>query len=99
MTNATFSQRPHAFPVTRLRLGRLILLVVTSIAVLLGGTVWLLRTQGKPLVAPLVDSTAWPAWLKQAQTYPAPEVKAQAPVDTGPDPLAAQLAAMRAQMI
>src|SRR6266571_8056217 len=99
MTNATFSHRPHTLPVTRLRLGRVLLLLVVGATALLGGTVWLLQTKAHPLVAPTIDSTAWPAWLRQSQAYPAPEVKAATPVATPPDPLAAPLAALRAELI
>ncbi len=99
MTRATFSHRPPTLPVTRLRLGRLVLLLVISAGVLLGGTVWLLHTQGHSLTAPIIDSTAWPAWLKQRQQYPTADVTASAPVAAPPDQTAAQLAALRAQLL
>lgn len=73
MTNATFRQPSTMPPVTRLRLGRVIGLLLVSAMVLLGGTVWLLQTKGPPLTVPTIDNGTWPAWLKQAQTYPAPE--------------------------
>ncbi len=75
MTNATFRQPSTLLPVTRLRLGRVVLLLLVGATVLGGGAVWLLRTQGHALVAPITDSAAWPPWLKQAQTYPAPEAQ------------------------
>src|SRR5262245_31624112 len=99
MTRATFSHRPPTLPVTRLRLGRLVLLLLLSAGGLLGGTAWLLHTKGHSLAAPIVDSTAWPAWLKQSQQYPTPEVPAAAPVTPPPDQTAAQLAALRAQLL
>ena len=53
----------------------MLFLVLCGATVLLGGTVWLLHTSSHPLTALMADSTAWPAWLKQAQTYATPEVK------------------------
>jgi type IV secretory pathway VirB10-like protein len=99
MTNATFSQRLHILPVTRLRLGRVVLLVVVTFAALIGGTMWLLTTKARPITMPTTDSTAWPAWLKQAQTYPAPEAKPPpAPATPPSDTTAAELAKLRAQL-
>ncbi len=71
--NATFRQPVMRPAVTRLRLGRLLLLLGMGAMVLIGGTLWLFRTQGHPLVAPITDSTSWPAWLKQPQSYAVPE--------------------------
>ena len=45
MTNATFSHRPQPLQVTRLRLGRVVLVLVLSATALLGGTIWLLHTR------------------------------------------------------
>ncbi len=101
MRPATFSRPPWALPVTRLRVGRVVLLAVVTCATLIGGTVWFLTTKARPLTMPNIDITAWPAWLRQAQTYPTPEpepAKAAAPV---PDPnaaLLAKLAALQAQL-
>jgi len=102
MRGATFSQPPPRpwHPVTQLRVGRLILLAMGTLALLIGGAIWLLSTQARPLTTPMTDSTAWPAWLKQAQTYPAavPDPPKAAPV---PDPNAAilaKLAALQAQL-
>jgi type IV secretory pathway VirB9-like protein len=39
--------------------------VVTCIA-LVGGTIWLLMTKARPFAIPNIDSTAWPAWMRQA---------------------------------
>ena len=61
-------------PVTRLRVGRVVLLALLTGALLIGGTIWLLTTKARPLTTPTVDSTAWPAWLRQVQTYPVAEV-------------------------
>src|SRR5260370_12619800 len=99
MTTATFSPRPPVRRVTRLRLGRAMLLLGLTVAGLLGGTVWLLTTKAHPIALPTLDSTGWPAWLKQSQAYPAPEVKpAPPPPAPAPDLTAAQLAALRAQL-
>ena len=57
-------------PVTRLRVGRVVLLGFGALAVLIGGAIWLLLTQARPFTTPTVDSTAWPAWMRQAQSYP-----------------------------
>ena len=99
MRPATFSQRPPSLPVTRLRVGRVVLLGVVTLAALIGGTVWLLMTKGHPLAVPTVESTAWPAWMRQAQVYPASEPKpAPAPATPPVDQTAAQLAALRAAL-
>jgi type IV secretory pathway VirB10-like protein len=87
---------PWTFPVTRLRLGRVFLLGVVVFTALIGGTVWLLRTQARPFLAPMVDSTAWPAWLRQAQTYPPAEPVPPKPPEVVPDPNAALLAKLNA---
>ena len=96
MTGATFSHTTPPFPVTRLRLGRLVLLLLVGGTALVGGTVWLLQNKAVPLTAGIADSTAWPAWLKHNATYPTAEVKPPVPVATAPDPYAAQIAALRA---
>src|SRR5260370_14450339 len=99
MTTATFSPRPPVRRVTRLRLGRAMLLLGLTVAGLLGGTVWLLTTKAHPIALPTLDSTGWPAWLKQTQAYPAPEVKpAPPPPAPAPDLTAAQIAALPAQL-
>jgi len=100
MTNATFRQPATLLPVTRLRLGRVVLLLLVSAAGLVGGAVWLLRTQGHALTTPLTDSAAWPPWMKQAQTYPAPEARQAPPAPTPePDKTGIELAKLRAQML
>ncbi len=98
--NATFRPGGGLPAVTRLRLGRLMLLVLLAGGVLTGGTLWLLGKAKPTLPATLTDSTAWPPWLRQAQTYPAPEVKppiqASAPeVDKN----AVELAKLRADLL
>ena len=98
--NATFRQPSAMVPVTRLRLGRVLLLLLVGGGTLVVGTVWLLRTQGQPLTVPPIDSAAWPSWMKQAQTYPAPEAKpAPPPATPAPDLTASELAKLRAQML
>jgi type IV secretory pathway VirB10-like protein len=78
--------------VTRLRVGRVLLLALLTGAALIGGTIWLLRTQARPFTTPTVDSTAWPAWLRQAQTYPTTPPEPPTPAAPAPDPNAALLA-------
>jgi len=73
--NAAFRPGVGVPAVTRLRLGRLLFVLLVVASVLVGGAYWLLSS-GKPtLPAAITDSTAWPPWLRQAQTYPAPETK------------------------
>jgi type IV secretory pathway VirB10-like protein len=97
--NATFRQPVMRPAVTRLRLGRLLLLLGLGALVLCGGTLWLFKIQGHPLVTPITDSTAWPAWLKQPQVYAVPETP-PAPVAPAPpvDQTGVQLAALRAEL-
>ena len=47
MTNATFSHRPPMLPVTRLRLGRAMLLLGLTVVGLLGGTIYDIATRNK----------------------------------------------------
>jgi type IV secretory pathway VirB10-like protein len=97
MRPATFSRPPWAgLPVTRLRVGRVVLLAMVTFAALIGGTIWLLRTQARPLTMPLIDRTAWPAWMRQAQTYPTSEPEAPKPAAPATDPNAALLAKLAA---
>lgn len=83
-------------PATRLRAGRVVLLVLVAGTALVGGAIWLLTTQAKPLVTAAVDSTAWPAWMRQATTYPTPEPPAPKPAEPVVDPNAALLARLAA---
>jgi type IV secretory pathway VirB10-like protein len=83
-------------PVTRLRVGRVVLLALLIGIALIGGTLWLLTTKARPLTTPTVDSTAWPAWLRQAQTYPTTEPPAPKPAEPAPDPSATLLAKLNA---
>jgi len=55
-------------PVTRLRVGRVVLLLLVTLVALVGRTVWLLMTKARPLQMPNIESTAWPAWMRQAAT-------------------------------
>jgi type IV secretory pathway VirB10-like protein len=96
-----FNRQYPWLPVTRLRVGRVILLAVVTFVALIGGTIWLLTTKARPFVMPNIDSTAWPAWLRQAQTYPAPEPEPPKPAASVTDPnaaLLAKLAALQAQL-
>jgi type IV secretory pathway VirB10-like protein len=89
-------------PVTRLRVGRVVLLALLAGTLLIGGTLWLLWTQARPFPVPNLDSTAWPAWMRQAQTYPpsAPEPpKPEAPASDPNAALRAELAKMRAEQM
>jgi len=98
--NATFRPRATFPAVTRLRLGRLFLLLAVIGGILAGGTLWLLGS-GKPtLPAAVADSTAWPPWLRQAQTYPAPETKPPVPAHAPEvDKTAMELARLRADLL
>jgi type IV secretory pathway VirB10-like protein len=69
-----------------------VLLAVVTFAALIGGTIWLLRTQARPFTMPLIDSTAWPAWMRQAQSYPPSEPEPPKPAAPVTDPNAALLA-------
>ena len=98
--NATFRPRATFPPVTRLRVGRVLLLLVVGASALIGGTFWLLGS-GKPtLPAAVTDSTAWPPWLRQAQTYAAPETKPPGqPATAEVDKTAIELAKLRADLL
>jgi type IV secretory pathway VirB10-like protein len=74
--------------VTRLRVGRLVALLALLFLLLIGGTVWLLSTQGRRFTAPAVDSSAWPAWMKQASSYPTSEPLLPKQAEVVTDPLA-----------
>jgi len=98
--NATFRPRATFPPVTRLRVGRLLLLLVVGASALIGGTFWLLNGTKPTLPAAVTDSTAWPPWLRQAQTYPAPETKPPAQAATAEvDKTAIELAKLRADLL
>src|SRR5712691_12564173 len=96
MNAATFSRPPSLVPVTRLRLGRVVLLAVVTMAAVVGGAIWLLTTKARPLLTPTVDSMAWPAWLRQAQSYPVAEAEPPKPAVPVPDPQAALLTRLAA---
>src|SRR2546428_10205450 len=91
MNAATFSRPPYVVPVTRLRLGRVVLLAVVTMAAVVGGAIWLLTTKARPLLTPTVDSMAWPAWLRQGQSYSGAAAEPPKPPVPGPDPHAAPL--------
>jgi type IV secretory pathway VirB10-like protein len=96
-----FNGRPPWLPVTRLRVGRVVLLALLTFVALIGGTIWLLTTKAHPLLTPTVDSTAWPAWMRQSQIYPQNEPLVPKTAEVVPDPhaaLLAKLAALQAEM-
>jgi hypothetical protein len=69
--------------------------------VVLGGAIWLLTTKAWPFPMPTLDSTAWLAWMKQAQSYPAPPPEPPKPAAPVTDPnaaLLAKLALLQAQL-
>src|SRR5262249_36703217 len=92
--------RAPGLPVTRLHLGRILLLVLVVGAALLAGTLWLLRTKARPTTQ-AVDSSPWPAWMRQAQTYAPSEPLLPKQAEVAPDPnaaLMAKLAALQADL-
>jgi type IV secretory pathway VirB10-like protein len=96
-----YAGRPMGFPVTRLRVGRILLLLVIAGTMLLGGAYWLLTTQARTIVTPPSESTGWPAWLRQAQTYPTTEPLLPKSTPPPPDPnagLLAKLSALQADL-
>ncbi len=98
--NATFRPSATLPPVTRLHVGRLLFLLLVVVGALVGGTFWLLNGTRPTLPAAVTDSTAWPPWLRQAQTYPAPETKPPAQAATAEvDKTAIELAKLRADLL
>ena len=89
---------PHLFHPTRLRVGRVAGLVLLVGGVLLAGAVYLLKTHSTPLTPTTDAAASWPAWMKQAQTYPVP--KEEPPHVTPPvvDTTGPALAALRADL-
>jgi type IV secretory pathway VirB10-like protein len=85
---------------TRLHLGRILVLVLVVGAALATGTAWLLWTKARP-VAQAVESTVWPAWMRQPTTYHAaalpPPTQAEPPADPNA-PVLAKLTALEAEM-
>jgi hypothetical protein len=58
-------------------------------------------TKARPFTIPTIDSTAWPAWMRQAQVYPTTAPDPPKPADPVTDPnaaLLAQLAALQADL-
>ena len=101
MRQATLQRPPWQVPVTRLRGGRVALLAGSIFVLLIGGTIWLLLTKARTFAPPAVDSTAWPAWMRQSQTYPQSEPLVPKTAEVVPDPnaaLLAKLAALQAEM-
>jgi type IV secretory pathway VirB10-like protein len=81
--------------------GRVVLLALVTFGLLIGGTVWLLLTKTRSFPLPTIDSTAWPAWMRQAQTYPPPTPEPPKLAEPAIDPLAglnAKLAALLAEL-
>ena len=98
--NATFRPSATFPPVTRLRVGRVLLLLVVGASALIGGTFWLLVSTRPTLPAAITDSTAWPPWLRQAQTYPAPETKPPVQATAAEvDKTAIEVAKLRADLL
>jgi hypothetical protein len=101
MRQATFQRPPWQVPVTRLRGGRVALLAGAVLVLLIGGTIWLLLTEARTFTPPAVDNTAWPAWIRQSQTYPQSEPLVPKTAEVVPDPhaaLLAKLAALQTEM-
>jgi type IV secretion system protein VirB10 len=101
MRQATLQRPPWQVPVTRLRGGRVALLAGSIFVLLIGGTIGLLLTKARTFTPPTVDSTAWPAWMRQSQTYPQSEPVLPKTAEVTPDPnaaLLAKLAALQAEM-
>src|SRR4051794_14948006 len=88
-------------PASRLPVGPVVVLARVAGPALVGGAIWLLTTQPKPLGTAEVDSPAGPAWMGEAQTYPSPEPvlpKTPEPVVDPTAGLMARLAALQAEM-
>ena len=85
---------------TRLHLGRIALLVLSVGMALAAGTCWLLWTKARPMTQP-VESAAWPAWMRHAQTYQPTEPPLPQQAQAAADPnaaLNAKLAALLADL-
>jgi type IV secretion system protein VirB10 len=92
--------RVPSVPATRLHLGRILLLVLSVGLTLAAGAGWLLWTKARPITQP-VDSTVWPAWMRQAPMYQpaAPPPPQPAPAGADPNaPLLAKLTALEAEL-
>src|SRR5215211_7288706 len=58
-------------------------------------------TKARPFAISNIDSTAWPAWMRQAQTHPTSEPEPPKPAEPITDPnaaLLAKLAALQAEL-
>jgi type IV secretory pathway VirB10-like protein len=99
MRQATLQRPPWQVPVTRLRGGRVALLAGGLFVLLIGGTIGLLLTKARTFTPPTVDSTAWPAWMRQSQTYPQSEPLIPKTAEVVPDPNAALLAKLAALQV
>ena len=100
MTNATWTPSRHPYrPVTQLRLGRILGFAAVVLLLIVGGAAWLLHSKTRQVVAAATDTTTWPAWLKQTQSYPPPEplLPPATPIKP-PDQTAAHLAAIQRQI-
>jgi type IV secretory pathway VirB10-like protein len=97
----TFHRPPWSLPVTRLRIGRVVLLIVVAFVTVVGGAIYLLTTKAQPFTAPTTDATAWPAWMRQTQTYPTTDPPPPKPAEVLVDPnaeLRRQMAEMLAEL-
>ena len=99
MTGAPFSHQQHYPQATQFRVRRIVLLLLCVGTVLIGGTMWLLKTQARPIGALMTsEATAWPAWMRQAQSYPPPEEPKVPAVAPKRDETAEMYAAIRQQL-
>jgi type IV secretory pathway VirB10-like protein len=98
MTNAPYTnpqpQYPQAVHLSAWKVSLLVLIVLGGLA---GTWWWLLHTTPAPIMGQAAaDTAAWPAWLKQANTYQPPEEPVKPP--PARDETAEQLLALRREM-
>ena len=98
MGPATFTDPRVPRGIVRLRAGRLLCTGLGLVTLIGVGFWWVLHSNKPPSLGALTtDMAAWPAWLKQAQTYQAP-AEPPKPVAPERDLLAEQLAALHRQL-
>jgi len=81
---------------TRLHPVKVLGLLLAVAVTLIGGTLWLLTTKARPVSTPTVESTAWPAWMRQAQSYAPAEPLLPKTAEAAGDPHASLLAKLTA---